>query len=314
MILSISSGKAYKCSLIWAVTGSLDKEIRKMKTKIIVLFAFFMLPLLGLYGCTASTGIPAEAPPSISNPTFTAVPPPIPADVVPEPKTEWNLVVIGDSSVWGLGDALAALIEKEVNKPVVVHDFALSTLSAGEVVQVLETGKSTRFQLMKLEDALKKADFVVMFANPEDSEDIEHPNEIGSCFAAQAPGPCGLEVYDVYIDHLQFIWEKIYELKAGEPVILRAIDFYNPLIARWQATGVEEACTACWEHLNDAVRIAAERANVPYVSRFDVYNGLNHDEDPIQKGFISDGEHSSELGARVQAEAITKIGYAITVK
>jgi hypothetical protein len=51
---------------------------------------------------------------------------------------------------------------------------------------------------------------------------------------------------------------------------------------------------------------------VPFVSRLDVYNGDNHDEDPIKKGYISDGEHSSELGAQVQAEWIAKLGYEAT--
>jgi hypothetical protein len=280
------------------------------RKNLMIVLAFLLAIVVA--GCTAQNPQSSDAPAALPTTLPTPLPSQTPAPAGLEAKSEWNLVVIGDSSLWGLADALAVQIEKEVGVKVNVFDFALSTLSAGEVLQVLETGKASRFQLQKLPDALRQADFVVIYACPKDSEDPEHPNEIDGCFADQAPGTCGLEVYDVYIDHLQGIWEKIFELKAGEPVILRAVDVYNPLLARWEASGVQDACTACWEHLSDAVHAAANNANVPFVSRLDIYNGANHDEDPIEKGYISDGQHPSELGAQVQAEWITKLGYEAT--
>jgi lysophospholipase L1-like esterase len=40
------------------------------------------------------------------------------------------------------------------------------------------------------------------------------------------------------------------------------------------------------------------------------FNGPNHDEDPKDKGYIlPDGEHPSEAGAQVIAEAFRKLGY-----
>jgi hypothetical protein len=41
------------------------------------------------------------------------------------PKAEWNLVVIGDSSLWGVGAAMASQIEKNIDVQVNLFDFAL---------------------------------------------------------------------------------------------------------------------------------------------------------------------------------------------
>jgi len=90
-------------------------------------------------------------------------------------NAEWTLVVIGDSSMWELGEALASQIEKDMGVKVVLEDFALATLSAGEVLKALETGKSERARLEALPAALKEAEMVVMFVNPVDSENPGSP-------------------------------------------------------------------------------------------------------------------------------------------
>ena len=46
------------------------------------------------------------------------------------PDAVWDLVIIGDSSMWELGEAYASQIEKDVGVDVVLHDFALPALSA----------------------------------------------------------------------------------------------------------------------------------------------------------------------------------------
>ncbi len=50
------------------------------------------------------------------------------------PGAEWQLVVIGDSSLWGLGEAYASQIERDLAVKVTLEDFALPSLSAGTVL------------------------------------------------------------------------------------------------------------------------------------------------------------------------------------
>ncbi|MFC2026324.1 hypothetical protein ACFLUC_03930, partial [Chloroflexota bacterium] len=109
------------------------------------------------------------------------------------------------------------------------------------------------------------------------------------------------------------IYEKIFALRNGNPIIIRAVDFYNPLISSHRDNEIEKECTLCFENFNKSVQMAAEEFNIPLVSVFDAFNGTNHDEDPREKGYIgSDGVHSSEEGQQVIADILSKVGYVPT--
>lgn len=227
------------------------------------------------------------------------------------PDAVWDLVVIGDSSLWGHGEAIAKQIEKDMGVKVNLEDFALPVLSAGKVREALETGKSANVRLEKLPEAVKNAEMVVMFTNPRDSVLPWGTTEMDACFESGDPGPdaCSSTYFDMYTADLKAIWQKIIALREGQETILIATDIYNPLAVYWQTAGVFDNCNRCWEGMSAAARNAAEAVGVPFVSRLDLYNGADHTEDPVAKGYISDGEHPSELGAQVSAEAFAEIGY-----
>ena len=230
------------------------------------------------------------------------------------PEAEWDLVVIGDSSLWGLRRALAAQIEADVGVKVVSHDCTVGGLSAGRVLQALRTGESANPKLAALPDLLKDAEFVVMFANPEDSMDPEKLKDFEMCFhyrAVENPAEsCSPESFERYTADLAAIWAEILELREGQPTVLRATDIYNPLVSPWKEFGDFDGCTECWERMSNAVRLAAEAQGVPFLSRYDAFNGADHGEDPREKGYIqSDGEHPSDLASRYTAELLSEMGY-----
>lgn len=226
------------------------------------------------------------------------------------PGAEWNLVVIGDSSMWELGEALASQIEKDRGVKVILNDFALPSLSAGKVLEALETGKSANARLEQLPAAVKEAEMVVIFLNPLDSVDPANPLDLYGCFTESQPKACGMETFARYTADLQAIWGKIIELRAGQPTILRATDIYNPLVADWERVGIYEACNVCWENMSAAARQAADAHGIPFLSRYDAFNGADHREDPNQKGYIDeDGEHPTPIGGQATAELLFKIGY-----
>lgn len=226
----------------------------------------------------------------------------------------WDLVVIGDSSLWGCGDALTKQIMADLGVTVKVHDFALPALSAGSVREVLETGKTSNYSLQKLPDALKEADYVIMFVNPLDSEVPSQPIELDGCFMASKPGACESARFSKYTADLEFIWNKIIELRSGQPTILRATDIYNPLVSWWQKSGIFKDCTNCWVNMSAAARQAAENTDVPFLSRYAAFNGPAHDEDPRKKGYIlEDGEHPTDLANEYTAKLLSVLGYEATV-
>jgi hypothetical protein len=239
-------------------------------------------------------------------------------DDIPYQREEWDLVVIGDSSMWGLVEAFAAQIEADVGVKVVSHDAAVGGLSAGTVLEWLHSESPPRTLVEKeLANDLRQAEVVVMFANPADSMDAEKLQDLESCIDVSTPEnpenpveSCSLEAFERYTADLAAIWAEILELRDGQPTVLRATDIYNPVVSLWKESGAFEACTKCWETMSQAARLAAEAYNIPFLSRYDAYNGLNHDQDPREHGYIdSDGEHPSELMNQHTAELLSEMGY-----
>lgn len=226
----------------------------------------------------------------------------------------WNLVVIGDSSLWGVGEAYAARIEADLGVSVEVDDFASGSASAGKVLDVLQGGETASFLYEKLPEAVAEAEVVIMFLNPFDSINPHKPLNFEACFfSIGPPAACELTGMEQWIADLNAIWGEIIRLRDGKATILRATDLYNPLVSYWNEAGIFDDCTACWETMSSAARQAAEPYNIPLLSQLDVLNGPNHDEDPRAKGYIlEDGEHLSDLGIQQIAEALAAMGYEPT--
>jgi hypothetical protein len=281
--------------------------------------SFMMMIVFSLFlaGCAApatlsvtETQLAATSTPTPASPT--PLPPSRTPDSTEEAVAAWHLVVIGDSSLWQLGDAFDSQIEKDLGLNVELHDMALPSLSAGSVLQALQTGKSGNFRLVQLPDIFRDAEVVVvvMFVNPTDSVDPAKPLDEYECFLSRPPKACGPESFEKYTADLKAIWARIFELRAGKPAILRATDIYNPLVSPWTEHGVFEVCTECWQNMSDAARLAAEAYDIPFLSRFDAFNGADRTEDPREKGLISgDGEHPSQLAGQFTAELLSNMGY-----
>jgi hypothetical protein len=245
---------------------------------------------------------PATSPAATSSSTL--------AEMHKGPGVEWHLVVISESSGWGLGLAFAKQIEKDVGVEVVLDDFAIGNLSAGEVLQVLQTGKGPTSRLEELPVALKRADVVVMFGSPMLSVDAATGESINSCFGSTAPAPCTPKAFEKYSADLEAIWAKVFELRSGQPTVLRAIDVASPFVNDWKKYQTFDACTVCFECISNAVRHAAEAYRIPFLSRYDAFNGVKHDIDPKQQGYIGgDGIHPNDLAQRRTAELLAKLGY-----
>lgn len=221
----------------------------------------------------------------------------------------WHLVIIGDSSLWEVGEAYAARIEKDTGVKVILDDFSTSAMSAGNVLSVLRSGESENARMQKLPQALKEAEVVVMFVNPNLSIDPARPLDFDGCFISAAPAECEPAAFERWTEDLKAIWAEILKLRQGKATILRATDLYNPSVSSWKAHGVFEACTRCWLNMSDATRLAAEAYRIPFLGRYAAMNGPDRSEDIVAKGYISDGEHLSPSGAQRVADLLAQMGY-----
>jgi lysophospholipase L1-like esterase len=296
------------------------------KTLLSLSFAWFILAgcrPAGTDNQTAEETAPPHNTPASLNvqllptPTATQIqePTPITYTLPKGPDAVWQLVVIGDSSLWGLGEAYARQIERDMGVKVELYDCTVSTLSAVEVLGALDTGKSRDLMLKNLPPYLEQAEVVVMFANPNDSPNPQANTDIDKCFRNLPVDSCPPQAFDIYTTDMQAIWEKILELRQGQPTILRAVDFYTPFVEPWQESGAFDSCTACWETFSQATHQAAEANGIPFLSRFDAFSGPAHDEDPRAKGLIdADGVHPSPQAAELTAQLLGEMGYEPTLR
>lgn len=228
---------------------------------------------------------------------------------------EWDLVWISDSSGWDVAEIYAAMVEEDTGKKVNVMDNWMGGLSAGYVYTVLKGEPTPNATLEHLGELIKEAEIVVFYANPEESWEEGNPADwvCVSTISLNYVNNCDMETFDTYVQHLEGIYQIIFELRDGQPTIVRAYDAYNPLIARFQEQGVYEDCKACWANYNAAIHQAAASYNIPVADVAEAWNGPNWDKDPQTLGYTKDSEHPNEVGATIIAQALRELGYGPVV-
>lgn len=265
----------------------------------------------------APSAIATAIPPSPTLPPPTAAPPPPTATPPPfEGLAEWDVVVIGDSTLWGVADPYAKLIEQDRKVKVNLHDDWQGGLSIRSVLNALRGDYNHSSTREKWPQLIRDAEVLVLFGNPMDSLAPEVAGAGWSCIASQDPGEVDFDAvaFAPYKADLDAIYDEIAELREGRPLILRATGVYNPVISVWQEMGIDDVCSTFWEGQNTAARQAAEEHGVQFVDTNAAFNGPDHDQDPRKKGWIKDdGEHPSEAGAQFYAEVLQQSGYGAWV-
>jgi hypothetical protein len=224
---------------------------------------------------------------------------------------EWDLVWVSDSSGWGVAEIYADYIEQDTGKTVVVHDLWVGGLSAEDFLDALNGEQSAYRNLNEAVALIPDAEVIVVYGNPEKSKAEDNPWD-WYCLPGKEfyVNDCEPDVFDLYIQHLDEIFEKIFELRDGQPTILRAFDAYNPIIPNRVGQPGYEDCIWCWGNYNAAIHEAAQTHNVPVALVADAWNGIDFMRNPVEIGYTQgDGIHPSDLGAEVIAQLLRELGY-----
>jgi len=233
---------------------------------------------------------------------------------VPGSGEPWDMVFISDSFGDRVAQAWADLIEEAEGVEVRVHDHATSNLSLVQVREWL-TDDSSAFDfppvsMDELRGEVADAEIIFVYGNPLGAG----PDEEG-CFPwpaqySEPPERVTPADWAPYGDVLRDIFDVVFELRAGQPTVIRVADVWAAPIANWREQGVEAVCTAGSEAWAGVIREAADEYGVEMASWYDAFNGPDHDEDPVEKGYIGvDVYHQSREGAAVQAEVLHALGY-----
>jgi hypothetical protein len=252
-------------------------------------------------------------PTPTTEPTATSTATPIPtfppmqaAQLPTGPGAEWRLMIISESSGWGLGKAFASRIEQDTGVKVTLNDYALGNLSAADVLDRLQPADSPLLALVS------KADVILLFPGPLGSVHGDTFLNLSKCLGdgSGTPGAYSAGGFDGYTADLAAIWARILAARSGKATLLRALDDATPFIGPWNRDQMFGTCSTYWEAYSAAARTAAGLYSIPFLSRFEAYNGENHDIDPGQGGYIGpDGIHPNDLAQDHTAELLSRMGY-----
>jgi hypothetical protein len=219
-----------------------------------------------------------------------------------EDAEAWDLLYISDSSGWKAGEAYARLAEEELGVLVRLLPWRVPSMPLVQAKQMIADDP----------EMVAEAEIVVLGGNPLDSGTREEG--VFACWPAdpvQEFAPYTPQDWVPYADLLHSTFDDIRIARQGQPTVLRAVDIYVPVLAKWQELGITDECTAFQESFTAAVRAGAEAAGATMVSMYDAFNGPNHDQDPVAAGYIlADGMHLSDAGGDVGGAALAAAGFA----
>lgn len=228
------------------------------------------------------------------------------SDAAPEASptaTEtWDLVVLADSSGWGLADAWAELIRKDVGVEVNPINMATSAQTGGGLLDHLTTeGDPQR-------EAVRQAEVVSVWAS---SGSLVWTSDFNDCVMWPDRRPTHLSRKDFapYAKLWRDVLAEISKLREGQPTAVRTRDIYNPVISRWVAAGTAEACTTGLRMVTKTVQEATRLAGATFVPVYRGFNGPDRMADLRELDLLKDGEHLNDQGIALMAQLHHEAGY-----
>ena len=228
---------------------------------------------------------------------------------VPGSGEQWDLVWISDSIGAGVAEAWADRIEESEGVEVRVHNYIIGALAIDRAHSMITSGPTIR-------EELADAEIIVVFGNPSRTA----PSDVLTCARSgtdsrEPPEYHTSADFAPYGDVFRDVYDVVFELRSGQPTVIRTYDFFAGPLPDWREAGIEPECTAAWEAQADVIHEAADEYGVLVASFYDEFNGTNHDEDAREKGYIADdGWHQSQdAGVAAQVEVLHALGYDPTI-
>ena len=229
-----------------------------------------------------------EPPASTSLPTTTA-------NAVVDPAG-FDLLTLGFSQAWGLGDALKPEIESELGVTVSIHDRSVGGQAGEQLRQSLQTDE-------QLQVLVREAEMVTInIAGAPGGFCMGRPEE-PEAFGSVSPTEFEAD-YGAMLDALL-------EVTNPDTALLRVFTFYfaDPL-GYWERDEVTDKCLTALAEYNDSIRRAAEERGITVLDLGAAFHGPDYDRDLLATGYLgSDNEHTSPAGVQVLVDLVMQAGF-----
>ena len=248
---------------------------------------------------------------------------------------EWDLLIISNSTNWGVGQFYAKLIEADMKVKVNLHDCWHDALSIGETLKTLQNGGYLSSHVGDLSclqpwsELVKEAEVMVLTGNHLDSYPSDGswniPNSFNQCYYGGYEGKnlqpgfeaykdtmlntCAPETFYTYKAQWEAVLDEIDKIREGRPLILRMTTEYIPIHSDWLKYGVDAVCTICFGYSPEIIRQVAEAHGVPLADTMLALSGKYKLSDPPAEYIGPDGIHPSDAGAQFIASLLQQTGY-----
>lgn len=222
---------------------------------------------------------------------------------------EWDYVAWGDSTMFALVPRYAAILEQDLGVKVRIHNWTAGSQNSSDFLQVLRTNESLR-QDIREADALTFIIPTNVFQNPMTTFIYGSPTGCGGTDNQD----CLRKALEVYKTDTDAIIAEVVSLRSPSEALIRMRDNYLFMVKDTKAHGRFEVVTKYWREANKHVIQVATKYHIPVVRSYEAFGGPNGDEDPVDKGYVSDGIHPTEEGADLMAELFRKLGYEYAPK
>ena len=211
----------------------------------------------------------------------------------------WDYIILGSSIGTWWAQNYGALVEADLGVKIDYHSYYVGGQPVGQLLQNVINDESLREDIRNAELITIGSGFADMYFNAiflyslgkYNREEMDH---LVKTFR---------ETFDSMLD-------EVLSLASPSDTIIRVMDFYYPYVGKDQEKGIYKQNKRYWLKFNKCIIKSARERNIPVANVFTAYNGLNGNEDPVERGYIADDHlHPSEDGMDVIAEEFRKLGY-----
>jgi hypothetical protein len=211
---------------------------------------------------------------------------------------------MGDSLMWRLVRSYAAHLERDLGIEVIQHDRTRDGEHSSYLLNRLRTVPKLRRDIGEAEVVIFNIGFGV-FETPAYTHAFGSPGDCGGTDNQD----CLREALKVYKADTDAIIAEIVSLRSPSEALIRTMDTHQFMVKEWKAAGAFEVMNTYWQDANEHVIQVASEHHIPVARVYAAFMGPNGDEDPRDKGYVSDGVHPTEEGADLMAELFRELGY-----
>lgn len=219
-------------------------------------------------------------------------------------STEWQYVVLGDSTTWGYPDMLAEKIEQGlgVSIEIVIHSQGgdHSTRLLGRLQKV----ESLREDIANAE--------LITFVIPWNV--FEAPAKI---YTSATPERCGgqdnqdclREALEIYKQDTEAIIAELDSIVDSESTIILAHTVWQFNVTLFKQTGDFEVLNEYWKEANTHLISVCEEYGIPVAPGYEAFMGKDDSKNPQEDGLIDDGGiHTTLEGQVIIADLLYDLG------